>query len=217
MKVVFLLVDDPNGYEIARIMVDSVRRHMDCDIVQMTGKQDPAIPGCTPQRIPRNGDPLMLYRMRHLASLVTANVICLDTDIYVQTDLSKVFAFGFDVALTWRQGPIYDTTDVKREIDLAKVMPYNNGVMFSRNPAFWRECYRVISEVEDRQVQNWYGDQWTTARVAPSFNVLKLHCDNFNYTPKREEEDVSTRLAVHYKGERKQWMIKRGSRHLHES
>ena len=45
--------------------------------------------------------------------------------------------------------------------------------------------------------------------VSPHYRRLVLHCDNFNYTPGKEAEDVAQRFAVHYKGQRKQWMLNR--------
>jgi hypothetical protein len=81
-------------------------------------------------------------------------------------------------------------------------MPINCGVMFSRSPAFWHACLEWCSGKD----VGWYADQLAVAAVWKRFNVLRLHCDNFNYTPRSRDEDVSSRYAVHYKGKRKEWM-----------
>jgi len=187
----------------ALLMLASVRRHMDCEIVQLTDDDDPALPGCTVQRMAWDGKAAMLFRLQHLARM-DGEILLLDTDVIVQHDLSKVFAFPFDIALTRRDGPILDP----QGNDLVKWMPYNGGVVFSRCRAFWRQCHAWLS-AQDSQLQNWYGDQLALAKFANCYDLMTLHCDNFNYSPSTEDEDVSGHLAVHYKGNRKKWMLLR--------
>jgi hypothetical protein len=83
-------------------------------------------------------------------------------------------------------------------------MPINCGVMFTRNPAFWAACLEWCAQHE---VTDWYADQLSVAAVHKRWNTLRLHTDNFNYTPLKRHEDVSRRLIVHYKGDRKEWMV----------
>lgn len=168
------------------------------ECLQLTDEQTPAVNGCSVKRLPWDGTGVMLWRMRHLAQL-DEDVLCLDTDVMVQADLSSVFALPFDVALTRRDGPIFDPEGT----DITKMMPYNCGVMFSRSPFFWQEC---IGLCEANEYDGWFADQISVAKVAPHFNTLKLHCDNFNYTPKHGE-DVSRRYALHFKGQRKEMML----------
>jgi hypothetical protein len=40
-------------------------------------------------------------------------------------------------------------------------------------------------------------------------NVLELSCNEFNYSPSQELEDVSGKYVVHYKGKRKKWMLEK--------
>ncbi|MBK7515399.1 MAG: hypothetical protein IPI51_07265 [Betaproteobacteria bacterium] len=138
-----------------------------------------------------------MFKMEHLANL-EGDILILDTDIIVQKDISKVFAFDFDVALTWRDGPIWADNGQ----DISKIMPINCGVMFSRSPAFWKHCWEWSNE----HPGGWYSDQFAVAANWRRFNVLRLNCDNFNYTPNAKTEDVSNRYIVHYKGNRKEWM-----------
>lgn len=196
MKVAFLHAGQDPKYALK--MVASVRRHMDCEILQLTDGSTQAIEGCVTVRMPwTDGNPT-LFKMRHLAE-ISGDVLILDTDVIVQADLSPVFKLPFDVALTWRPGPIWDR---ELGVDVTKAMPYNCGVMFSRRQQFWHECLDWC----DGKELGWYADQLAVANVSPYWNTLKLHTDNFNYTPSRQDEDVSRRLVVHYKGARKDWM-----------
>jgi len=195
MRVAFLHARQDPGY--AQIMLESVRRHMDVECLQLTDDSTRELTGCSVQRLPWGDNP-MIFKMQHLAQL-TGDVLILDTDVVVQSDLSKVFAFPFDVALTWRDGPIYDPSGKQ---DVTKIMPFNCGVMWSRSQQFWHDC---LMWCKDKPV-GWYADQLAVAAVSPEYHTLRLHCDNFNYTPGSATEDVSMRLAVHYKGNRKAWM-----------
>ena len=184
----------------AELMVASVRRHMQgAEIVQWTDEGTPAVAGVDRcERKAWDGQLPMHHKMMRLAE-ADGDVLALDTDVIVNADLRPVFNFRFDVALTWRDGPIYDPNGN----DLTKMMPFNCGVMWSRSPEYWATCLRWC-EIND--LADWYVDQLAVAHVR-GFDVLKLHCDNFNYTPLSPDEDVSRRLAIHYKGKRKSWMI----------
>jgi hypothetical protein len=170
---------------------------MGCEIIQLTDMETPAIDGCSVVRAEWIDNP-MIFKMQRLADL-EGDILALDTDVVVNADLSPVFAFPFDVALTWRDGPIYapDGTEV------TQLMPINCGVMFCRNPEFWKAC---LEWCNIHEVKEWCADQLAVPRIQ-GFNVLRLHCDNFNYTPFKQHEDLSRRLVVHYKGERKAWML----------
>jgi hypothetical protein len=178
---------------LAQLMVESVRRTMpDVPIVQFTDLETPGIPGCQVIRKTWKHHNPMVFRMEHLADM-DSPVLCLDTDCIVQADVSSVFGLPFDVALTYRDRPVLDPSS---KVDLATVMPFNTGVIFSRSREFWLTCLDRLP----KQDLGWYADQLVVARVAPSFNVLKLHTDNFNYSPHELGEDTGKRLIVHYKG-----------------
>ena len=197
MKLAFLHVNqDPKW---AELMVASVRRFIDCEALQLTDIDTPLVSGCTAVRRQFDGENLTMFKMEHLSN-IDGEILVLDTDIIVQNDISKVFAFDFDVALTWRDGPIWSDSGQ----DLAKLMPINCGVMFSRSPAFWAHCLEWSKE----HPGGWYADQFAVAANWRRFNVLRLNCDNFNHTPNTKAEDVSKRYVVHYKGKRKEWMLR---------
>ena len=164
------------------------------ELVQLT---DASVAGCTVVRRHWDHDNPMIFRMEHLARL-SGDVLVLDTDVALQADVSPVFGLPFEMALTWRDGPILD----KMGNDITKIMPFNCGVMFQKDPTFWEDCLAWCSGKD----VGWYADQISVAMVAPTRNVLRLHCDQFNYTPRREDEDVSMRYAVHYKGNSR-WMM----------
>ena len=208
MKVAFLhaVADHKFKYsdinhDFVHMMLESVRRTMpNTDIIHMTDSETPPIPGTITNRLKWEHPNPMIFKMNHMMCL-EGDVIILDTDVIVQKDIRPVFNFEFDMALTWRDGPIMTAEGD----DLAKTMPYNCGVMFQRSRLFWKRCL----EHWFGKNPGWFADQMAVAAVAPQFNVLRLHCDNFNYTPRSPDEDLSRRYVVHYKGERKTWAIKK--------
>ena len=198
MRVAFLHAGQDPKY--AQVMVASVRRHMPgVEILQLTDETTPAIDGCAPVRLPWDGEEPMFFKMAHLARL-HGDVLALDTDVVVQADLSGVFTLPFDMAFTWRDGPIRGPGGQ----DIAKIMPINCGVMFQREPRFWLAC---MDWCQQHKCDHWCADQLAVAHNAIFWDVLRLHCENFNYTPNKRTEDVSQRLVVHYKGDRKEWML----------
>ena len=187
-------------------MVEHVRRVMpQHQVLHMTDSETPAIEGVSRrQEIPYDGSRLMTYRLQHLAELAEPAII-LDTDVIVQADLSAVFDKDFDVALTKRKGRI-----LYGGRDIVKSMPINSGVMFSRSQQFWVDCYELCKKAP-QDIQRWFGDQLAISAVYKGgrYSVLELPCSKFNYTPATQDEDVSAKFAVHYKGPRKEWMLAR--------
>jgi hypothetical protein len=198
MKVGFLHVGDEPRH--AEKMVASVKRHMPfVEVVQWTDEDTPEVQGADQViRHEWNGEKITVFKMQCMAAN-QGDTLILDTDIIVQADISGVFNLPFDVALTWRDGPIFD----EDHQDITKIMPINTGVMFCRTPEFWVDCLRWC---DDKHI-GWYSDQVAVAAVHKRWNTLRLHTDNFNYTPLKKYEDVSKRLIVHYKGQRKGWML----------
>lgn len=199
MIVAFFHVRQDPAY--ADIAVQHVQKQMPgVRIVHMTDEETPLLAGCTSYRRPWDGNDLTAFRAE-LLSYLDDEVLSLGTDVIVQRDLSPVFAWPFDAALTMRTDPILTPAGT----DVTRLMPYNTDVAFSRGTAFWKAAHEVC--VSARGKFGWYADQQAAAIVAPRFNVLKLHVSNFNHTPSSADEDVSKRYAVHYKGQRKAWML----------
>ncbi len=202
MKVCFLHVRQQPAHALK--MIASVKEAMPwVEIVHLADNDEPALTASV-QRLPWDGTKVEEYRLRHLAALPGGEWLSLDTDVLVQHDLAKVFAFPFDVALTQRDSPVWDTNGN----DVTQAMPFNAGVMWWRSPQFWADCHAWITQQSDA-IQKWYGSQLVLPIIAERYRTLKLHCDNFNYSPDVENEDVSARFAVHYKGWRKAWMLSR--------
>ena len=199
MKVAFLHARQDPKY--AHLMLESVQRVMPgVECLHLTDADTPEIAGCTTIRRTWDHPNPMIFKMEHLYALM-GEVLVLDTDVIVQQDVSGVFALPFDVGLTFRNGPIWD----EHGQDITRIMPINCGVMFSRNPAFWRACLAWCGGKNP----GWYADQLAVAHVAGRFNVLKLHCDNFNYTPSRADENVERRYLLHFKGKSRGLMDER--------
>src|SRR5262245_54673066 len=120
---------------MARIMVNSVRRNMPgVRIIQQSDYETPMVRGVDEvARRPIHG-PLMVSRVARLAEL-EGDVLCLDPDLVVDADLRHVFDQPFDIAITNR----YRRVTIGSE-DVSDTQPYLGGVMFSRNPQFWRDC-----------------------------------------------------------------------------
>ena len=184
-------------------MVASVIEVMpNANIVLLTDENTPIVKGVTTVIRKKYNGLIMLFRLEHLASL-RGNWITLDTDMIIKKDLSHVFDQDFDVALTRRYGVIMDT----HGNDLVKIMPYNAGVMFSKNHEFWKDALEALKTFK-QEAHEWYGDQLAIKFISDKnqYKVLELPCDEYNYTPKDKEERKDV-YVYHFKGPRKDWMI----------
>lgn len=201
LNVTFLHVG--KNIDMPTKMVASVKEVMPtANIVQLSDMNTPIIKGVnTIIRKEYNGL-IMLFRMEHLASL-RGNWITLDTDMIIKKDLSHVFDQDFDVALTRRYGSILD----EHGNDIVKIMPYNAGVMFSKNHEFWQEALNTLKTL-NKQAHEWYGDQLAIKVMADTNNykVLELPCDEYNYSPSSQYERKDV-YVYHFKGQRKDWMM----------
>lgn len=201
MNIVFLHVGQ--DVSLPTRMVESVLNAVKgANVIQLTDEHTPIIKGVNSVVRKRFNGQIMLFRMQHLADL-RGEWITLDTDMIIKKDLSSVFDNDFDVALTRRYGSIFD----KNGVDIVKLMPYNNGVMFSRNHEFWREALHSINFMDD-ELKKWWGDQVAVKEIAESgrYNVLELDCAEYNYTPKDADERKDV-YVYHFKGQRKEWMM----------
>lgn len=177
----------------APAMVRSVRRVHSCHIVQMSDLKTPEVPGVDevvrlPFRIP-----LMLYRLKHLASFPHDEMLILDADVVAKAH--DILSEDWDVALT------------KRPMEEAFGMPYNTGVMISRSRTFWVEALEWLNDAP-KTLHDWYGDQTAVARIAATgrHRIKELSCAEFNWSP-NSRRDTSDARFWHYKGlTRKKWL-----------
>jgi len=208
----FLLVGEQ---PYAETMVRSIKDVHGCKVVQMSDLRTPAVPGVDEVvRIPFKV-PLMLYRLKHLASYRHDEMLIVDTDVVAKKPIDDILQFDFDVALTLRDyGELFtgDGTDV------SSTMPFNTGVMISRTTEFWAECFNWLA-AESPELQRWYGDQRAVFEVTErgGYHVLALPCAEFNWAP-NSRTDTSEARFWHYKGGiRKKWMAGYQPPHLRKS
>jgi hypothetical protein len=135
-------------------------------------------------------------------------VAFLDADAFMVQPLPDLGS-GWDVGVTWR-----DNLG-----DLSMLQPYNYGVVFARRTvvaqaAWWWMCNHIAHQ--NPKNQDWYANQVAlrelcgppqedvSVRGHDCFDVTVKHlpCFTWNYTPDTEE-DVSDKIFVHCKGNRK--------------
>ncbi len=208
MNVAFLLVGNKKRHvQLAAYMVRTLRKAMpDAQITQQTDLTTKQVAGVDRVvRLAWDGKFLMTYRLLHLSQIAEPTLV-LDVDVVVQRDVSELDCVAGDVVLTTRPN------GKNKNSELFETMPYNTGVMYVRNPAFFAECL-VWCEQAEKKVQRWGGDQLAVAEIVKrgEFDVRTVSGDLYNFSPKRRRDKNTRRAAiVHYKGaERKRWMLDR--------
>ena len=202
MNVCFMFAGDLPD-EIAMAHVISVRRAIPgAWVIQLSDETTPRLRFVDEIRRKQYQD-LIDMRFAHMEDLPGENIV-LDYDCVVQDDIRAVFNEPFDLAFTRRPDG-----DVTASASVLAQSPHNLGVIFQRESgqAFWARVRKGWLAVDDR-------DRWMDGQVLVSrcirelgFNVLELPGETYNYTPTSEDEDVSRRAVVHYKGKRKAWMV----------
>jgi hypothetical protein len=188
-------------------MVASAKEVTGWPIVQLTDEKTDQVPGVDAViRRAWNGKHLMRFRMEHLADIHVPHLTC-DADVIFKKPVDDVWADEFDMALTYRDHPIMLTIDHKGEVagaDISQGMPINTGVMFCRSSQFFTDCLEYMQGLPSDRL-DWWGDQMAVCEVAKRYNVKRLPCDEFNWTPSTKDQYEGARI-VHYKGTRKKWL-----------
>ncbi len=158
----------------------------------------------------------------------TEPVVFLDTDVLLVRPLPTGIA---DLVVTWRDHVgVVDGEEVE---GVAAQMPYNYGVIITEPNARVLEAFIWMRERVRKMhtgYKQWYGNQIALAELvgpkpvgvpSPEFrkipwspasmpgygiNVAKLPCEVFNYTPQAADEDISSKVALHFKGKRRELM-----------
>lgn len=158
-------------------------------------------------------------------------ILFLDADTLVL----KQFSLHAHLTATWRDH--VGLVDGDKQEGIASLMPYNYGVLGATatheaiEAFMW--MYSRICNMSDKY-QAWYGNQLALAELcgarpkegiarhktriiwnmfgaekigSTELSVDKLPCEQFNYTPETEEEDVSGKYVLHFKGGRKDMML----------
>lgn len=205
---VFLQGDNEDYYRMGKLTVESVHDTMPgVDVVHFTDANTPMLEGADSVRRITEPLPMAVRRMTHNAN-VLGDWLFIDCDVIVQKDVRDVFEHDFDVALTDRIGTITN------EAEYARVMPFNLGVSFSRNPKFWRRVLYHMQTIAPK-LQQWTGDQLVICemikqRVASDFKIRTLPGLHFNFPPPSEDDPrMKEAYIVHYKGARKEWLLGR--------
>lgn len=148
----------------------------------------------------------------------------LDTDVLLVKPLPELW--DEQIAVTWRDnlgGKLKDDPD---ELQVVATMPYNFGVIGVQPGPRVIEAFLWMRErvrVMNPDLQRWYGNQLALASLAgprpasgeaieqrripwsltlpwPSVTVRKLPGEVYNYTPAEVDEDLTERVALHFKG-----------------
>lgn len=186
MRVAYLFIDFGHDAtveqrQLATKSIASVRRHMPAaEIIHLTDMKTEPLDGvdcvwATEWAGKNRAD---------LQSAVDGDTLFLDTDTIIMQDVSAVFKQSFDVAVAARP-PDWDH----------KEAPFNQGVVFSRSPEFWRA---VAKKARERRSYDEEG--FSDVVLNGGFKVLELPVD-FNFS-------VPPNLSIlHFKGQRKKYML----------
>ena len=188
----------PCPESIVQAMVKSVRKHLKCEIVQLTDFETPKL-DCVDSVRRLNGGVVSSFLARHLSEM-EGDVLYLDYDTIVREDVSNVFEMDFDLAITKR---------TEKEIEsklIFKVCPNNVGVMFTRNTNFWRDVAKRYDERSDPPAWMKFQIIVTEAMNALDYKCIELDSNKYNYTPETRDEVLTCAIA-HYKGFKKSWMV----------
>lgn len=191
---------------MAKLMMESARDVMPhAKIHQLTDDKCPALEGVDSTRVFYGDMPMAIRRMMHHGAC-QGDWLFVDSDIIFRRDVSDVFQSDFDVAITDRDGT------VTNEAKFAESMPHNIGVVFSRCPAFWMTVVDYLQTLPPKQ-QEWMGDQMVINAMIREgnhpFNVKIIPGRKYNYPPKAVNDDLSGASIVHYKGQRKLWLLEK--------
>lgn len=204
MNFGFLWVGKNAEMNLCRAMVESIRQtNPGAVIYQLTDFDTPCVAPVDVILRSKMNVPMMSFKLSMVQQLPEPMII-IDTDMIVQNDLSHIFNSDFDVALTKRYRDVAFRESGKSINDL---MPYNAGIMFSKNRDFWKDCHEACLRMSPEQ-QKWWGEQLALAEVVKTgkYKVLELPGETYNYSPDSPEDDTSDKACIHYKGERKLWM-----------
>ena len=200
MKIGFFTVfkKDPKHYVMAKGLVDSVHKTMPgVPIIQFTDESSPPVLGVD-EVVRKSGGKLLELRLQHYAEC-EGEWLLVDTDVLVKKDVRHVFDDSFDVALSDR-----NCWHAFQSDKLVEQMPYNTGVVFVRNPSFWKNVLRIWKKLGQN---DWLSEQRAVARALEihPYSVKLLPMMLYNYPPISEHDSCEEAFIVHYKGDLKAW------------
>lgn len=206
MNIGFFLAlkHDVSHYLHAASLVEEARRAMpDVEVVQFSDTNTPAVPGVSRvMRQPDRGRSLLDLRLTHYASCV-GEWLFVDTDVSIRADVRPIFTGGrWEVALTDRDWPHSPQGEA-----LLHSMPFNTGVVFTREPAFWVDVLGAYMRMPEAE-RDWYSEQRAVYSIVRTgeYRVKILPGLVYNYPPEAEQGIPEGAALVHYKGPRKAWL-----------
>lgn len=197
MRLAFLATHE-KYFEMASVMVESAREVMPgIHICHLADDLCPPYPGADEVRRCPAGMEFGLIRMWHFCNM-EGQWISADVDIKFQGDVWHVFDDDFDMACASRIGTKWGISTY------AQVMPYNNGILWSRGPEFWRDQIRDYG----RMPVGWrvWCEQllFNNTFLSGRFKTKVLPC-KYNYPP--DEKDADSALVLHYKGTKRKRLM----------
>ena len=137
-------------------------------------------------------------RMWHFSQL-EGEWLSADVDLLFLKDVWHVFEDDFDMAASSRVGTKWERSKY------SQVMPINNGILWSRSQAFWREQMTGYG----RLAEGWksWGEQMLFNNVFESGKFkTKLLPSTYNHPPEDGRTDFEGIHVLHFKGRRKSMM-----------
>lgn len=192
MNVAFYWVSGDYA-RLGQIAVAAARRAMpQASILHLAGADTPALEGVDEVR--RSAMPHSWSNRCLRQAEVEGDTLFLDTDVVVRRDVSGVFAQPFDVAVARREGAPPDSTK-----------PFNGGVVFCRNPAFYLAVAQDYAQRTDGDIEM----AFNTVVRSGGFSVFELPASVYNFSPKKLTQIPENCAILHYKGGLKPLMIER--------
>ena len=199
MKVGFFVQGSGIHWDLAKHLIASCKK-LNLSVFQLTDDKTPECEGV--DGVVRLGGtvPMAIRRMT-LQSMLAGEWLFVDTDVVLQKDPSQVFRSPFDIALTDRVGSLWEHSPG------VKNMPFNTGVVFSRQPSFFKRVVGALKGLPP-PLQEWYGDQLVICEMQKQNQVSAriLPGQVYNFTPANRDDDRSHAAIIHYKGPRKAWI-----------
>lgn len=194
---------DESTKELARLMIKSVRRSMpEVSIIHVTTDTFPACEGVDEVfRVKRDTDFADWSYAALIQFMESSNydgVIQIGTDVIIQDDVSSIFINQFDIASC--KYPLYTRTDGAYCGDVNFIK--KSGIQFLKDALFY---YKTHTEIQD----GWEGYQTAYLEIVKKkeHNFKELEYNAYCFTPESPVDDISKAFIVHYRGNRKVWML----------
>jgi hypothetical protein len=187
--------------EIALVMIESVRKHMpNVIITQLSDMTSRRVYGVDEiRRVDARSYPYLLYK--HMSELPTP-FIRVDYDMIFQGDITHILDDDIDLAMNLHGDPKVLGSK------WGKAYPYATCIWGAKNKAKeFAEDFRN-RHMESRR-DDWLGliPSVNEVLVTGKYRVKALPGEIYNYTPIDRHDRPKDALVIHYKGNRKHWML----------